>query len=46
MNATLLGEEEDGNAVVAQGNELARVEGVAAEGARGMEADGENLPKE
>ena len=41
--ATLPAKGEDGNAIVAQGNELARVKRVVAEGAEGMVAEGEHL---
>ena len=41
--ATLPTKGEDGNAIVAQGNELARVKRVVAEGAEGMVAEGEHL---
>ena len=44
--ATLPTEGEDGNAIVAQGNKLARVEGVVAEGAEGVETEEENLLEE
>ena len=44
--ATLLAEKEDGNVVMAQGNELAEVEGFVAEGAEGVEVEGENLLEE
>ena len=39
-------EEEDGNAVVAQGNELAKGEWAKAEGVEGMQVEEENLPEE
>ena len=44
--ATQPSREGDGNAVVVQGNEFVEVEGVAAKGAEGVEAEGENLPEE
>ena len=44
--ATLPVEEKDDNAFMAQGNQLARVEGVMAEGAEGAKIEGENLPEE
>ena len=43
--ATLSAEGKDGNAVVVEGNELVEVEGVVAERAKGVEAEGENLPE-